>query len=130
MPYAALVPRIFITGLPNRLQATPALRSLLVDDLPLVFEQHPVFAISRDDVSCHAAPDMVDDRTLRIVTFNVEGLLRKPERTPEANQALCDAIADVLVAFLTKTGAEYDSLVGWCLRIERDEDAFVRRVPS
>jgi hypothetical protein len=124
------MPRIFITGLPNRLQGTPELRSLLLDDLPLAVEGQTVFAISRDDVSAHAAPDMIDDRPLRIVTFNIEGLLRKPERTPEANQALCNALADVLVAFLAKNGVAYDSLVGWCLRIDRDEDAFVRREPS
>jgi len=42
---------------------------------------------------------------------------------------LCNAIADMLVAFLGRQGVHYDSLVGWCLRIDRDEDAFIRRTP-
>jgi hypothetical protein len=121
------MPRIFVTGLPNALQDTPELRRLLLDEIPLAVEQSPGFAITRNDVSVHATPDMVDDRPVRIVTFNVEGLLRKPERTMPMHQQLCNAIADVLVAFLARQGVKYDSLVGWCLRIDQDEDAFVRR---
>src|SRR6185295_14481337 len=124
------MPRILITGLPNALQGTPELRRLLLDDLPLAVEQSPGFAIRRDDVSVHAPPDMVDDRSVRIVTFNVEGLLHKPERTAPMHEHLCNALADVLVAFLDRQGVRYDSLVGWCLRIDRDEDAFIRRTPG
>jgi len=123
------MPRIFITGLPNALQGTPELRRLLLDEIPLAVEQSPGFAIMRNDVSVHAPPDMVDDRPVRIVTFNVEGLLRKPDRTTPMHEHLCNAIADVLLAFLEKQDVRYDSLVGWCLRIDRDEDAFVRRTP-
>ena len=43
---------------------------------------------------------MVDERPVLIVTFSVEGLLRKPDRTTPMHEALCNAIADVLVAFL------------------------------
>src|SRR3954463_10385971 len=121
------MPRILITGLPNSLQGTPELRRLLLEDLPMAVEQSPGFAIGRADVSVHAPPDMVDDRPVRIITFNVEGLLRKPDRTTPMHEALCNAIADVLVAFLEKQGVRYDSLVGWCLRIDAAEDAFVRR---
>jgi hypothetical protein len=123
------MPRVLVTGLPNALQGTHELRRLLLEEIPIAVEQTPVFAITRDDVSVHAPPDMVGDRPVRIVTFNVEGLLHKPERTPELNQRLCNAIADVLVAFLGRQGVHYDSLVGWCLRIDRDEDAFIRRTP-
>jgi len=123
------MPRILVTGLPNTLQGTPELRRLLLDDLPLAVERSPGFAIRRDDVSVHAPPDMVDDRSMRIVTFNVEGLLRKPDRTTPMHEQLCNALADVLVTFLEEQGVRYNSLVGWCLRIDRDEDAFVRRVP-
>ena len=123
------MPRILVTGLPNALQGTRELRDLLLNEIPLVVEQAPGFAITRDDVSVHAPPDMVDDRPVRIVTFNVEGLLRKPERTTPMHEQLCNAIADALVAFLQRQGVRYDSLVGWCLRIDRDEDAFVRRTP-
>ena len=123
------MPRILVTGLPNALQGTPELRDLLLNEIPLVVEQAPGFAITRDDVSVHAPPDMVDDRRVRIVTFNVEGLLRKPERTTPMHEQLCNAIADLLVAFLQRQHVAYDSLVGWCLRIDRDEDAFVRRTP-
>jgi hypothetical protein len=124
------MPRILVTGLPNSLQGTPELRRLLLDQIPLVVEQSPGFLITRDDVSVHAPLDMVDDRPVRIVTFNVEGLLLKPDRTTPMHDALCNAIADLLVAFLKAQGVRYDSLVGWCLRIDRDEDAFVRRTPS
>jgi hypothetical protein len=123
------MPRILVTGLPNALQGTPELRRLLLVDLPLAVEQSPGFAITRHDVSAHAPPDMVDDRPVRIVTFNVEGLLRKPDRTSQMHEQLCNAIADVLVAFLNQQGIRYDSLVGWCLRIDGAEDAFVRRTP-
>jgi len=123
------MPRILVTGLPNTLQGTRELRDLLLNEIPLVVEQAPGFAITRDDVSVHAPPDMVDDRPVRIVTFNVEGLLRKPERTTPMHEQLCNAIADALVVFLQRQGVRYDSLVGWCLRIDRDEDAFVRRAP-
>ena len=123
------MPRILVTGLPNALQGTPALRRLLLEDLPMAVEQTPGFAIGRNDVSAHAPPDMVDDRPLRIVTFNVEGLLGKPDRTTPMHEQLCNALADVLVAFLAKQGIRYDSLVGWCLRIDAVEDAFVRRTP-
>ena len=119
-----------MTGLPNSLQGTPELRHLLLDQIPLAVEQLPGFLIARNDVSVHAPPDMADDRPVRIVTFNVEGLLRKPNRTTPMHEALCNAIADVLVAFLEKQGVRYDSLVGWCLRIDRDEDAFIRRTPA
>jgi hypothetical protein len=124
------MPRILVTGLPNALQGTSELRRLLLDDIPLAVERAPGFAITRDDVSVHAPHDMVDDRPVRIVTFNVEGLLRKSERTTPMHEQLCNAIADVLVAFLEQQGVRYDSLVGWCLRIDRDEDAFVRRTPA
>jgi hypothetical protein len=124
------MPRILITGLPNSLQGTPQLRRLLLEDLPLAVEQAPGFAIGRNDVSVHAPPDMVDDRPVRIITFNVEGLLRKPERTPPMHAQLCNAIADVLLAFLDKQDVRYDSLVGWCLRIDANDDAFVRRTPG
>jgi len=124
------MPRILLTGLPNALQGTPHLRRLLLEDLPLAVEKTPVFAIGRNDVSVHASPDMVDDRPVRVVTFNVEGLLRKPERTRELHAQLCNAIADVLVAFLDAQGVRYDSLVGWCLRIDAEDDAFVRRTPA
>lgn len=124
------MPRILVTGLPNALRDTRELRDLLLDEIPLAVEQSPGFAISRDDVSVHAPPDMVDDRPARIVTFNVEGLLRKPERTTAMHQQLCNAIADVLVAYLQRQGVRYDKLVGWCLRIDREEDAFVRRTPQ
>ena len=124
------MPRVLVTGLPNSLQGTSALRQLLLDHIPLAVEQSPGFLIARDDVSVHAPPDMVDDRPVRIVTFNVEGLLRKPERTTPMHEQLCTSIADVLVAFLDKQGVRYDSLVGWCLRIDRDEDAFIRRTPG
>jgi len=123
------MPRILVTGLPNALRGTRELRVLLLDEIPLAVEQSPGFAITRDDVSVHAPPDMVDDRPVRIVTFNVEGLLRKPERTTAMHQQLCNAIADVLVAYLQRQGVRYDKLVGWCLRIDREEDAFVRRTP-
>ena len=123
------MPRILVTGLPNALQGTSELRRLLLNDIPLAVEQSPGFAIGRDDVSVHAPPDMVDDRPVRIITFNLEGLLRKPDRTPPMHEQLCDAIADVLVAFLEAQNVLYESLVGWCLRIDRDEDAFVRRTP-
>jgi hypothetical protein len=123
------VPRVFITGIPNALQETEALRRLLLDDIPLAVERTPVFAIGRNDVSAHASPDMIDDRPVRIISFNVEGLLRKPERTDETNQQLCNAIADVLVAFLEAQKVTYDSLVGWCLRIDAAPDAFIRRTP-
>ena len=121
------MPRILVTGLPNSLQGTPELRRLLLDQIPLAVEQSPGFLITRGDVSVHAPPDMVDDRPVRIVTFNVEGLLRKPDRTTPMHEALCNTIADVLVAFLKEQGVRYDSLVGWCLRIDRDKDAFIRR---
>ena len=124
------MPRILLTGLPNALQGTPELRRLLLDDLPLAVEKAPGFAIGRNDVSVHAPPDMIDDRPVRVVTFNVEGLLRKPERTPSMHALLCNAIADVLVAFLERQDVGYDSLVGWCLRIDAVEDAFVRRTPG
>jgi len=124
------MPRVLVTGLPNSLQATPELRRLLLDDLPLAVERSPGFAIRREDVSVHAPPDMVDDRPVRIVTFNIEGLLRKPERTTPMHEHLCNALADVLVAFLDKQGVRYDSLVGWCLRIDAADDAFVRRTPG
>ena len=124
------MPRILVTGLPNTLQGTPELRRLLLDDLPLAVERSPGFAIRREDVSVHAPPDMVDDRPVRIVTFNIEGLLRKPERTTPMHEHLCNALADVLVAFLDKQGVRYDSLVGWCLRIDAADDAFVRRTPG
>jgi hypothetical protein len=121
------MPRILVTGLPNVLQGTRELRDLLLNEIPLVVEQAPGFAITRNDVSAHAPPDMLDDRPVRIVTFNVEGLLRKPERTTQMHEQLCNAIADALVAFLHRQDVSYDSLVGWCLRIDRNEDAFVRR---
>jgi len=123
------MPRILVTGLPNALQGTSELRRLLLNDIPLAVEQSPGFAIGRDDVSVHAPPDMIDERPVRIVTFNVEGLLRKPDRTTPMHDQLCNAIADVLVAFLEAQNVRYDSLVGWCLRIDRDEDAFIRRTP-
>lgn len=123
------MPRIIVTGLPNSLQGTPALRDLLLDALPLCFERNSGFAISRTDVTAHAPPDMIDDRPLRIVSFNVEGLLRKPERTTAMHQALCNTIADALVTFCRAQGVGYNTLVGWCLRIDRGEDAFVRRIP-
>jgi len=123
------MPRILITGLPNSLQGTPELRRLLLEDLPAAVELSPGFAIGRNDVAVQAPPDMVDDRPLRIVTFNVEGLLRKPDRTPPMHEQLCNALADVLVAFLEAQDVRYDSLVGWCLRIDRGEDAFIRRTP-
>ena len=44
--------------LPNALQGTPELRRLLLDDLPLAVEQSPGFAITRNDVSVHAPPDL------------------------------------------------------------------------
>jgi len=75
------MPRILVTGLPNSLQGTPELRQLLLDQIPLAVERSPGFLIGRDDVSVHAPPDMVDDRPVHVVTFNVEGLLRKPDRT-------------------------------------------------
>jgi|SRR4051794_14259321 len=124
------MPRILLTGLPNSLQGTPELRRLLLEQIPLAVEQSPGFLIARDDVSVHAPPDMVNDRPVRIVTFNVEGLLRKPDRPAPMHEALCNAIADVLASFLDNQGVPYDSLVGWCVRIDRDEDAFVRRTPA
>jgi hypothetical protein len=123
------MPRILITGLPNALHGTTALSRLLLEDLPLAVERTPGFAITRDDVSVHAPPDMIDERPVRIVTFNVEGLLRKPERTTPMHEALCNAIADAIVAFLHEQDVHYSSLVGWCLRIDGAEDAFVRRTP-
>jgi hypothetical protein len=72
---------------------------------------------------------MIDDRPVRIVSFNVEGLLRKPDRTTPMQTELCDKLADVLVAFCNANNVKYDSLVGWCLRIDAAEDAFVRRSP-
>src|SRR5262245_42655525 len=98
------MPRILLTGLPNALQGTPELRRLVLEDLPMAVENSASFAIGRNDVSVHAPPDMVDDRPVRIVTFNVEALLRKLERTTQMHEELCNALADVLVTFLEKNG--------------------------
>jgi hypothetical protein len=120
------VPRILVTGLPGRLQGHPALIELLTKTLPLVVEGVRGFGISRDHVFAHAVPDLADVHRA-VVTFTVEGLLVKPERTPAMRQHLSDAVADAIAACLDQAGIRYDSIVGWCVQIDRGGDGFVRR---
>jgi hypothetical protein len=119
------MPRILVTGLPNDMQGSEPLRDLLVTAIPLAVEGAEGFGISRDHVFVHALPDLVDER--RVVTFTIEGLLAKPERTPQMRRALCEAVANALAVFLDRMHVPYESIVGWCVQTNRDEDGFVRR---
>ena len=120
------MPRILLTGLPNGLQGTEPLRDLLLHRLPLAVEGTAGFGISRAHVYAHAFPDLVDDRPARAIIFTVEGLLDKPERTAAMRRDLCVAIRDTLAAFLKETQVPYEVILGWCVRIDREEDGFVR----
>jgi hypothetical protein len=124
------MPRILITGLPNAIEETDSLRELLVCQIPLAVEGTAGFDISRRHVYAHALQDLVDERPARVVTFTVEGLLDRPERTGAMRRALCEAIRDTLTAFLTRTDIPYEQVLGWCVRIDRDEDGFVRSASS
>lgn len=124
------MPRILITGLPNRLQESDTLRQLLVNDIPLSVERTPGFAITANSVFAHAVPDLVDERPARVVTFTVEGLLEKSDRTAPMRLALCEAISDTLSAFLVRMEIPYASVLGWCVRIDREEDGFIRHLSA
>ena len=119
------MPRILVTGLPNRLQGNELLRDRLVTAIPLAVENTEGFGISRDHVFVHAIPSLVDERT--VVAFTIEGLLAKPGRTAEMRRALCDAVANALAIFLDRVQVPYDSIVGWCVQTNLYEDGCVRR---
>ena len=52
----------------------------------------------------------------------------RPERTAGMRRELCHAICDALGPFLRLTGFPYEAIVGWCVRIDREQDGFVRRL--
>lgn len=124
------MPRILITGLPNAIHGTSQLQDLLVEGIPRAVEGTAGFEISRQHVLVHALPDLVDERPHRVVAFTVEGLIDRPERTARMRQTLCETIGEALAAFLAQMEVPYDSILGWCVRINRDEDGFVRRAPG
>jgi hypothetical protein len=124
------MPRVLITGLPNALQGTHQLEDLLLERIPLAVEGAAGFQISRHHVYAHALPDLLDERPARVVTFTVEGLLDRAERTGQMRRALCYAICDALASYLVQIELPYDSILGWCVRTDGDEDGFVRRAKS
>ncbi len=121
------MPRILITGLPERLKDTAALRRLLVEEIPAVVERQPGFGIAAEHVYVHALPDLLDDRPARSIVFTVEGLIDRPERTSEMRRSLCEAVADTIEAFMTRESVPCESVLGWCVRMDRQDDGFVRR---
>ena len=54
------MPRILITGLPNRLQGSNKLRRLVIETIPNAVEQTPGFSIAARDVDVRAVADMID----------------------------------------------------------------------
>jgi len=121
------MPRILITGLSAAICDTDALRRLLTLDVPMAVEKVDGFAISRDHVYVHALPDLIQ-RPSTVVTFAVEGLIARPERTAGMRHALCSSVADAIAAYMQRTDSRYESIIGWCARIDRDDDGFVRRM--
>ena len=84
------------------------------------------FGISREHVHAHALPDAIE-RPSVAVTFTVEGLLDKPERTSRMRHALCSAVAEAIADYLNRTNTRYESIAGWCVQINRENDGFVRK---
>ena len=120
------MPRILRTGRPAGTDHAAALRQLLTVDVPMAVEGVDGLEISREHVHAHAVPDAID-RPSVAVTFAVEGLLDKPERTSTMRQALCSAVADAISAYLNRTRTQYDSIAGWCVQINREDDGFIRK---
>lgn len=120
------MPRILITGLPKAVPDADALRQLLVRDLPSAVENTEGFDISHTHVFAHVVPEIIERPTV-VVTFTIEGLIAKPERTATMRQALCNGVADAIVGYLDQANLHYESIVGWCVQIDRVEDGFVRR---
>ena len=50
------MPRILITGLPNRLQGSNKLRRLVIETIPNAVEQTPGFSIAARDATCALWP--------------------------------------------------------------------------
>jgi hypothetical protein len=124
------MPRILVTSLPKAVEGTAGLQDLLINGIPLAVEGTAGFDISRRHVYAYALADLVVARPARVVIFTVEGRLDRPERTGSMRRALCDAICETLAAFLARTDISYEAILGWCVRIDRDEDGFVRRAPD
>lgn len=120
------MPRILICGLPRALPDGELLRQLLIRDLPAAVENTAGFDISRAHVFAHAVSEIIERPTVA-VTFTIEGLIAKPERTAAMRQALCRAVADTIAGYFDRANLQYDSIVGWCVQIDRDDDGFVRR---
>lgn len=121
------MPRILITGIPAAIHDAEALRQLLTLDVPMAVQNVDGFGISGEHVYAHALPDAVE-RSAVVVTFAVDGLIAKPERTAAMRQALCGAVADAIAGYLERTGTRYKSIIGWCAQISRDDDGFVRKI--
>jgi hypothetical protein len=121
------MPRILIAGLPKAVPDSEFLRQLLVRDLPAIVEKAEGFDISRTHVVAHIVPEIIE-RPTSMVTFTIEGLIAQPERTAAMRQALCAAVADTIGGYLGRANLRYESIVGWCVQINRDDDGFVRRV--
>ena len=123
------MPRILVTGLPSAIREADELRDLLIEGIPLAAERTVGLGISKQHVYAHALLDPVDKRPERVVTFTVEGLFDSQGRTAQMRRELCNAISDALADSLVRMEIPFGSIVGWCVRIDRDEDGFVRRGP-
>jgi len=123
-----LMPRILITGLPTVSRAPDALRLLLTESLPTAVQGIHGFGIAQEHVYAYAVADSVTRPSI-VVTFSIDGLIAKPERTATMRQTLCAIVADSIVRYLEESGTTYEAVIGWCEQIDRADDGFVRRVP-
>ncbi len=117
------MPIVFVWGVPDD-HAVPDLVRLM-RRIQVTTATVSALKISDKDVTVFFPPDLVREGLGAEIAVTVEGLLDKPERTPEVRQDLADRLAELAAEFFPESKIKV--LVK---KFNRDKDGFAERDPE